>query len=275
MNNPAKYQHEYIERIKATELATWLLSRGIPSISTDEIASLLAIPKNQVSQRLAPLKKRGEIVLLANGLWAPVPPEYLTWGAPPAMDIIDVLMCHLSVDYYVGWLSAASLHGSSHHAPQVFQVATSRAIRAKKIGRSNFRFYHRSHIHLSATDKIESRNGLVFASSRETTLLDIANDIGYVGGIDNAANIIIELTETTIPSIDIMCSLSEYYPISAVRRLGFLMERFTDVPALDRLKKISDNREASVSIFDPQSTSNGSINKYWQLKINNEVHPDV
>jgi predicted transcriptional regulator of viral defense system len=204
-----------------------------------------------------------------------VPPEYLIWGAPPAIDVIDALMRHLSVDYYVGWLSAASLHGSSHHAPQVFQVATSRAMRAKKIGRSNFQFYHRAHIHLSATDKMESRNGFVFVSSKETTLLDIVNDIGYVGGIDNAANIIIELTETTIPSIDIICSLSEHYPISAVRRLGFLMERFTDVPALDRLKKISDNREASVSILDPQSTNNGSINKYWQLKINNEVHPDV
>jgi len=263
-------------RIKATDLTIWLLSRGISSITTGDISVLLAIPKNQVSQRLAPLKKRGEITLLANGLWAPVPPEYLTWGAPPAIDIIDALMHHLSIDsYYVGWLSAAVFHGAAHHAPQVFQVAVTRAIRFKKIGRSIIHFYYRDHTKDVRTVFVESKNGAVPISNKETTLLDITSDVGYVGGIDNAANLVIELCEASPPDITVINDLSVYYPVSAIRRLGYIFQHFTDVKNFDKLKAVSDNRTVAVSLLDPKSKSIGCIDKYWKLKINREVCPDL
>jgi predicted transcriptional regulator of viral defense system len=275
MNDILRSANPQNERVRATELALWLLSRGISSITTDEIAVLLAIPINQVPQRLAALKRRGEIVLLANGVWAPVPPEYAAWGAPPAIDIIDAIMKHFDVKYYVGWLSAAALHGASHQAPQVFQVATSRAIREKMIGRSKLRFYHRTHISSITTVDVESRSGSIPISSKETTMLDIVNDIGIVGGIDNAANLIIELCETYQPDIDALLALSTHYPTSAIRRLGFLMERFTDIIVLDQLKSISDKRKTPMSMLDPQSANIGWVDKYWKLKINREVYPDV
>jgi predicted transcriptional regulator of viral defense system len=275
MNSVKQNHQKHNERIKATELATWLLSRGVSSATTDDIAALLTIPKNQVPQRLAPLKKRGELVALANGLWAPVPPEYLTWGAPPAVDIIDALMNYLSLDYYVGWLSAAALHGASHHAPQVFQVAVSRAVRAKTIGRSKLQFYQRNRLHLVALTKTESKNGAVLISNKETTMLDIASDIGYVGGISNAANLIIEMCEAGVPDLYAITALSSHYPTSAIRRLGYLMERFADVPGWEQLKVISDQRSATVSLLDPLSANLGVIDRNWMLKINQEVDPDV
>ena len=275
MNIPYTDYQMHIDIIKATELATWLLSRGTSSITTHEIASLLGVPKNQVPQRLAPLKRRGEIVQLAKGLWAPVPPEYLTWGAPPAIDVIDALMRYVSVHYYVGWLSAAELHGASHHAPQVFQVAVSRAIRQRKIGRSNFCFFFRDHIHLATTVNMESKNGAVPVSSRETTMLDIVSDIECIGGIDNAANIIIELCEASAPDFAVINELSSHYPMSAIRRLGFLLEHFTDTSELELLRTISENSNTTVSLLDPQSDNIGSIDKHWRLKINKEVSPDI
>ena len=275
MNILATNNQNHIDRVKATELAAWLLSRGISSITTDEIASLLVVPNNQVPQRLAPLKKRSEIVQLTNGLWAPVPPEYLTWGAPPAIDVIDALMRYIRVDYYVGWLSAAELHGASHHAPQVFQVAVSRATRPKRIGRSDFYFFYRDHIHLATTVNMESKNGTVPVSSRETTMLDTVSDIGCVGGIDNAANIIIELCEASAPDFVAINKLSDIYPMSAIRRLGFLMENFTDISELEQLRMISENSNTAISLLDPQSDNTGSIDKHWRLKINKEVSPDI
>ena len=275
MNNVTLFNRSPLERIKPAELSRWLLSRGISSITTDDIAALLGIPKNQVSPRLAAPKKRGEIVLLANRLWAPVPPEYMIWGAPPALDFIDDLMRHLNVDYYVGWLSAAELLGASHHAPQVFQVAVSHVRRARIIGRSRLQFYQRDHIHLAARIKIESKSANVPVSSRETTLLDIASDIGFVGGIDNAANLIMELCETTVPDPKTLASLAAHYPSSAIRRLGYIMDHFTDVSAPAQLKAISDNRNTSISLLDPQSANTGKIDKIWQLKINREVNPDL
>ena len=215
------------------------------------------------------------MVLLANGLWAPVPPEYMTWGAPPAIDIIDALARFMNVDYYVGWLSAAALHGASHHAPQVFQVAVSRAIRPKTIGRSKLQFYHRSHISFAVTVNAETRNGAVPISSVETTMLDIAGDVGIVGGIDNMANLIMELCEAAAPDFDVLAALSGHYPSSAIRRLGFIMEHFAGISAPEQLKSASDNRKTSPSLLDPLSANTGSIDKRWQLKINREVCPDV
>ena len=264
----------FAERIKATELPAWLLSRGITSVTTDEIAALINVPVNQVPQRMASLKKRNEIVLLSSGLWAPIPPEYMTWGAPPAIEFIDSMMRHMGADYYIGWLSAAELLGASHHAPQVFQVAVNRSIRTRIIGRSKLLFYHRDHVHLVDTIKIETKSGFVTASSRETTMLDIVSDIGLAGGVDNVANLITELCETP-PDIMVLTALAEYYPASAIRRLGFILERFTDCEDIERLRFISDNRKASDSFLDPQSKNTGAVDANWRLKINREVDPDV
>ena len=275
MNNIAVNENSYKERIKASELSFWLLSRGISTATTKEIAEVLVIPKEHVSQRLAAPKKRGEIVSLAHNLWAPIPPEYLTWGAPPAIDFIDSLMNHMDLHYYVGWLSAASFLGASHHAPQVFQVAVSKAIRNRIIGRSKLMFFHRRHINQIRTYNFDTKSGKALISSRETTILDIANDIGIVGGVDNAANLIIELCEADKVNIELLVLLCEYYPTSAIRRLGYIMENFTVFANLDQLVNISKARNTAVSLLDPQYVSSGTINKRWQLKINREVEPDV
>ena len=275
MNNIDFSQQRNSERIKASDSINWLLSRGISSITTEEFAALLGIPKSHVPQRMAALKRRNAIISPAKGLWVPVPPEYMTWGAPPAIDIIDALMRHLNTDYYIGWLSAAELHGASHHAPQVFQVATSRATRARVAGRSCFRFFHRAHIsHVSLIHQ-ETRSGRVNISSRETTLLDAANDIGIVGGIDNAANLIIELCETETPDIDAIVDLSAHYPVAAPRRLGFFMESYTDVSGLEKLKAACVKRNTALSVLDPQAGHSGAVNTGWNIRINREVSPDV
>jgi hypothetical protein len=53
------------------------------------------------------------------------------------------------------------------------------------------------------------------------------------------------------------------------------MEHFTDIPAQEQLKAISDDRKTSISVLDPQSTTAGVTDKFWQLKINREVSPDI
>jgi len=228
-----------------------------------------------VPQRMAALKRRREIISPAQGLWMPVPPEFMTWGAPPAIDVIDALMRHLKSAYYVGWLSAAELLGASHHAPQVFQVATSRAIRARTVGRSRFQFFHREHISKVSLIQAETKSGMVPVSNRETTLLDVANDIAIVGGIDNAANLVIELCEVSEPDIEVLVALSVYYPATASRRLGFLMEKFTEISGLAIFKTACEKRNASLSLLDPQAEPGGAIDAEWNIKINRKVSPDV
>jgi len=263
------------KKIKASDTVNWLLSHGVSSITTDELAALLGIPKNQVPQRMAALKRRKEIISPAQGLWIPVPPEYMTWGAPQAIDMINAMMKHLNAVYYVGWLSAAALLGASHHAPQVFQVATSRAIKARTVGRSRIKFYNRERVNQVPLIQVATKNGEVSVSSRETTLLDVSNDIWNVGGIDHAANLIIELCETAEPDMDVLVALSELYPVTAGRRLGFLMANYTESRGLDKLELACAKRDMALSLLSPQAGYNGAVDARWNIRINQEVSPDV
>lgn len=275
MNNLKLNKQINTEYLKAPEVAKWLLARGKTSITTDELAALLGVPKTHVSQRMAPLRHRKEIVSPSRGLWLPIPSEYMVWGAPPAIDIVDALMKHLKTNYYIGWLSAAEIHGASHHAPQVFQVATERSVRPKTIGRSRFQFFHRENIKLISLTEIESKNAMIPVSSRETTMLDIANDIVIVGGVNNAANLVIELCEGAKPDIDAILKISKHYPATSVRRLGFLMDTFTDMRGLEKMVEICAKRNSTISILDPQAKPIGKLNTRWNIKINREVSPDV
>ena len=275
MNTLDFNQDNIKKQIKAAEVSKWLLARGIASITTDELAAFLGVPKSHVPQRMVSLRRKNEIVSLTPGLWIPIPSEYMTWGAPPAIDIIDALMKHLSTDYYIGWLSAAEIHGASHHAPQVFQVAVSRSLRPKTLGRTKLQFFHREHIKRASLTMVESRSGTVPVSDRETTMLDIANDIRIVGGINNSANLIIELCEAGNPDIEAIIEIAAHYPTTAVRRLGFLLELFTNTSGLDKLAKYCMNRKTATSVLDPQAQPSGSISTRWNIKLNREVSPDV
>ncbi|MDR1794711.1 MAG: type IV toxin-antitoxin system AbiEi family antitoxin [Erysipelotrichaceae bacterium] len=261
--------------IKPAQIPNLLLSQGVATATTEVIAKILGIPKNQVSQRMAPLKLRGEIITPAKGLWVPVPPEYLAWGAPAALDLIAPFMSYFGANYYVGWLSAAELHGASHHAPQVFQVATDMAIRDRTVGRTSLRFFQRSNLQHIPVIKKESKNGLVRVSSKEATLLDITTNIRMVAGIDNAANLVVELCDDEDISMNEINRISDFYPAAALRRLGWLMENFTAIRGLEELKAKAASESTSITLLDPLSSYGGSIDQSWCLQINRKVEPDV
>jgi predicted transcriptional regulator of viral defense system len=260
--------------VKARDLPTWLLAHGISAITTGDIAQLLDIPSNQVPQRLAPLQKKRLLVSAARGLWVPVPPEFASWGAPPAIEIIDATMKHLNADYYVGWLSAAAIFGAAHHAPQVFQVAATRAIRSRSVGRSKINFYHRRHIGSVPIVLRETRSGTVVVSAPETTLLDISNDLPLAGGLDNAANIIITLCEESPPDMECLAAAAALYPAAAVRRLGWMLEKYTDVSGTEHLLLISDSNKNNPSKLLPTAKAI-DLDSRWNLYINAKVEVDV
>jgi len=263
------------ERVRAPALPNWLLSHGISSVTTEEIATILGVPTSHVPARLAPLRERGEIVSPASGLWLPVSPEYSSWGAPPAIEIINAMMRHFQTDYYVGWLSAAALHGASHHAPQVFQVATFKAIRNRQVGRSRIYFYQRNHVNSVSTFRYETRAGTAIVSSRETTLMDLASNPLISGGLNNVANILIEFHgDSPIDTIQ-LSDAATAFPAAAIRRLGWLMEHFLDDADASPLFGTLESRTGTPSFLSPSSKDRGPLDRHWNLYINTEVEPDL
>lgn len=261
-------------RVRASEAAAWALSHGRVAMTRDELADLLGVPADQVRRRLLAPTRRGEWVSPARGLWVPVPPQYLTWGAPPALEFIDALMRHLGTPYYVGWLTAASIYGASHHAPQVTQVAVAKSIAARRAGRNRIEFYLRSGLGAIPTAPRRTRSGDVPVSTPEATALDLADDTSAAGGIDNVGNVIVGLVEETGLDDAALAAAAGLFPAAAARRVGWIAEHHTDSGSLPLLRQVA-HRQPSPSKLAPFEPAREHLDREWNLYINHEMDIDA
>ena len=261
--------------VRAPNASDWALSRGVNALTTTELADVLGVPPGQVRQRLQAPTRRGEWTSPARGLWLPVPPEYRTWGAPPGLDVVDRLADHLGIDYYIGWLSAAELHGVAHHAPQVFQVAVSRQIRGRQVGRTRFEFHHRAAVGSLPVVEHPTRSGVARVSTLTVTALDVATDATVAGGIDNAATVLVELSEQPGFDPEEVAALAGRYPTSTLRRLGWILERFADRADLDAVRSAAVAGPATPARVDPAGDLVGPIDHRWNVRINRDVEVDL
>lgn len=260
---------------RTPQLADWALSRGRGSLSTGDLASILDIPVTQVSERLSAPLRRGEWATPARGLWVPVPPEFRTWGAPPGIEVIDALAGHLDLDYYVGWLSAAQLHGVAHQSPQTFQVAVSRQVRDRQVGRTRFQFRLRHGIPLVPVEQRQTRSGPARVSTPEATALDVARDVRLAGGIDNAATVVVELDEALVLDRRLLAELASQYPSAAVRRLGWILQEIGGSDDLDGLREAASIGPPTPARLDPSGMLAGPIDARWNVRINRVVEADL
>lgn len=244
-------------------------------MNTEDVATLLGIPPSQVRVRLAAQRKAGTIASPARGLWVPVPPERATWGAPEPGAYIDDMMAHLECEYYIGWLSAASLHGAGHQAVQEFQVATSRSIPDRQIGRSRLRFLSRSRIGAVSTVRMAISSSFAWVSTVGATMLDVAEDLDVSGGLDNAATVIAELAWEGGSYLSDALTSSTAHSAAAIRRLGWILENVAGADGLDALVEAASRDGEAPSYLSPSSQRCGTFNRRWNLIVNKEVDPDL
>jgi predicted transcriptional regulator of viral defense system len=261
--------------VRAPHAADWALSRGINALTTGELADLLDIPPAQVRQRLLAPTRRGEWISPARGLWVPVAPEFRTWGAPPGVEFIDRLARHLEVDYYIGWLSGAELHGAAHQAPQVFQVGVSRSIRDRRVGRTEFQFHHRARLTSLPHDEHMTRSGAARVSTLAGTALDVATDATVAGGIHNAATVLVELAEQPGFDIAAVVALADQFPVSTLRRLGWILDRVAAREDLDQLRAAALSGPQTPARLDPAADLVGQIDRRWRVRVNRDVVVDL
>ena len=188
--------------------------------------------------------------------------------------MIDVMMSHLDVGYYVGWLSGAALHGAAHQAVQTFQVAVGRQVRDRVIGRTRFDFAHRD---VSAIPWVghPTRSGSARVSSVAATVLDIAADVGRAGGLDNAVTAIIGLSELENFDLSEVVALAPSFPTAAGRRAGWVLERFAGRRDLAALANVVARATPTPSRLDPHSPASGEVDRTWMLFLNRDVEPDA
>ena len=187
---------------------------------------------------------------------------------------IDDMMAHLGADYLVGWLTAAERHGAGHHAAQVFQVATGKAVRARTFGRSRLEFYTRGYVGAATQSAELLRKTGVRVASPGTTMLMLAADPGICGGMSNVVNLVVELAEEH-PGFEAEAAAdAPLFPDAAARRLGWLLDAF-GVGAPDEITSYCASLTSEPSFLSSASARTGKLDAKWRIIVNEKVDPDI
>lgn len=264
-----------MKRVTAVNLADWALAQGRTALATREIAQILEIPADQVRRRLAAPSGRGEWVSIARGVWLPVPAELRGTGKIYALDAIGPVMRKLGLNYYVGWLSAAALHGATHQAVQVFQVAVDRPAHPTGANQLRIQYFVRSELQNVTTVNKVSRTDVVPVSSVEATMLDIASDVSSCGGLGNAATIIAELAELDDFSVERLIRQATFFSATAIRRLGWILGQLQPSLNLSGLLKIAESMSHTPARLNPHYPAKGPLDKTWNIYMNSEFEPEA
>lgn len=221
-----------------------LRSNGRYAFSLPEVRSQFEQSDEAIKKALQRLKKKKEIALIRNEFYVVITPEYRSKGTlPPSLFIAD-LMKFLGKDYYVGLLNAAAYYGAAHQQPQSFSIITEKPS-LRNINHDNLKINFYIKKEWDKLDIIQKKvdTGYINVSSPELTALDLVYYFDQAGGLNRVATVLEELCES-IDASKMLDLAKRYSPITAVQRLGFLLEEILSMrhlsdPIKDYLKTVN------------------------------------
>jgi predicted transcriptional regulator of viral defense system len=260
------------------------LARGRATFSkAAALAELRQTPEafQAAAERLA---KKGRLVSPRRGFYLILRPEDRLTGAPDPSRWIDPLMKHIGMDYRVSLLRAAAFHGSAHQAAMVFQVIGPRQLPEIGIGRQRVEFLYQAPAAFAEANRSEwlaqlkTEAGYAKIAGLELTLLDMCRYFHRAGGINGTAQACHDLGKKADPRI--LAKAAHAYENAAVRRLGFLLDRFGHSRQASALRPFAAKAK-SFKDLDPAAKpivaalrSAAEKNPEWKLVINVPVEID-
>lgn len=190
----------------------------------DVLALHLPISHQALQNSLNRLTDRGVIMSPWKNFYVTIPTEYKLRDIVPPSFYIDKLMKYLGRDYYVALLTAAALNGASHQKAMLFQMAVNgKPIHSGIKNGTRLEFTLRQNLPLEFTKQVQTQTGYMTVAGPELTALDIVAEEHKIGGLSRAAEVLMELSETTSWDKEKL-SLMDYFSSSTLQRLGYLLE---------------------------------------------------
>ncbi len=158
-----------MKHIRATGKRYFTLEQATEDLKASRTSVLSAIYR---------MKKKGEIITPAKGLYVIVPPEHQSQGCIPAEELIPILMKYLDIDYYAGLLTAAMYHGATHQKPSSFHIVTNKKIKRKlKFGNVQITCLEKKIFDDLPIKNVTVSTGYLKISSPELTIMDLLNHL--------------------------------------------------------------------------------------------------
>lgn len=265
--------------LTAADISDDLIAHGQHFATADEIAARLGIEPQRLWGSIHRAIDDNKLVSVTKGGWVPVPPEYRKGGAPPPSHFIDPMMNFLGHPYYVGFLSAAALHGASHQAPMVFQVATPALLRDRSIGSWRVQFARRAAAAERETERKIVPTGRVSVSTPEVTVLDLVESPRLGAGLSNIATVIGDLLVDEHLDLDKLARDARGFSLSVSQRTGHLIDFMAhelDVGVDSRsLHDYVTDAKPSVVRLRPDQPPRFDIDDRWFVDINTDIEHDL
>ena len=244
----------------------------------------IGLSPEALKSAIARLLRKGDLVSPRRGFYLILRPEDRVLGAPDPARWIDPLMKFLEVDYRISLLRAAAFHGAARQAAMVFQVIAPRQLSGIEIGRQKIEFLYQSPKTFCKANRSEwlsqlkTNAGFAKVAGVELTLLDICRYFHRAGGINGAAQAVNDMGRKA--DARVLAKAASAYENSAVRRLGYLLERFGHSRQANALRPFAEKAKSfkpldpSVKPIVPELAGMEERNADWKLLINVAVEID-
>lgn len=258
-----------------SELVDSYQASGRYVLTRDQALVALRISNEALKKAVQRLVVKRRLAVPRRGFFIIVPIEYREAGAPPPAWFIDDLMKFSGQRYYVGLLSAASLHGAAHHQPQEFQVMTNDQLRPAVAGRARLRFFRKRHIERVPTMVIKTETGTMRVSTPEATALDLLRYLEGAGHLGNVATVLAELAEKMKgPRLVEVAKLDG--EIASTQRLGHLLDQVGAGELGAPLAAwVSEQRPRFVPLRSDRSTRRAAKDARWHVLVNEKVEAET
>jgi predicted transcriptional regulator of viral defense system len=248
-----------------------LQASGRYSFLRQEAIDASGISAEAVKKTLQRLAKRKRIAKVNDSFYVVVPTEYMNAGSPPASWFIHHLMETMKQPYYVALLSAASLHGASHHQPQEFQVITNKSVRPLRIARQRIHFFTKRSVDQTPVIDMKTPTGMIHVSTPEATVLDVVRFSKAAGQLGNVATVVSELAEKLKPEA-LLEAAEKQGEIPTVQRLGYLLELSgAEAIASPLAEWLIRQRPRSVRLRADRPIEGAARHPKWNIFVNETI----
>lgn len=194
-----------------------------------------AFPEQSEAANKSALKRlvnKKQIISIHKGYYLIIPPQYRSKGILPPSLFLDAFMQELDRPYYLALLNAAAYHGSAHQQPQEFFVVTVfPVLRPMQKKGLKVNFISKREITATLLDTLKTEAGYVNISNPALTATDLIQYSKRVGGINRVATVLSELAENIQPDA-FNINLLNHVPVTALQRLGYLLDKVIDNQSL-------------------------------------------
>jgi predicted transcriptional regulator of viral defense system len=255
-----------------------MLGQGRHTFTSHEAQKSLKVSRLGAYRALHRLEKDARLARLKTGFYVIVEPQHRAARIPPADWFIDDFMKSEKKPYYVSLLSAARIHGASHHAPMIFQVMIpTKALRPRPIVKGNLkiRFFSKNNFDLSETSQVKTPTGYETVSTPETTAWDLVRYSKSAGGLDNVITVLSELS-SRIDAGKLLATVKRHEDPFVARRLGWLLDKVGRKELTSGISKWVGNKLVP---FIPLDSSEGfekaAQNAKWRIWVNTQLEPEA